>query len=729
MRVYSRRELAEQARLLAANEFCEPPHEIAGELLESLKPRAAMSTIDWSVNRRVVRKPDGTKTNWSPSRSKALLPIAEAHDNPAVREIIVPKPSRIGGTMIAENFAAKCLDSGPAWDVMWYLAGPNEVTSYADRILKPIMEDHFAKRLPKAGTDGNTKTLKRVGSQTLELMVMSAKTTTNRQAGYIVFDEPDSYGKAWRSNFLEQGRQRQSDLGTDRKIYACAHPDVGWSGGISAAWILSTQGIYIFRCPSCGTHGSPYPTKHWPGVPRFRLSYEKAPEGTPIDRRLALAGRTAEIACPNGCPLGELERGQMIDDGSYMHKGQVLDVDAGIIGEIEENETWGFWVHVLMSGQVPLSSLARQLEGALEHKERTGKNDKIKQVLVRTFGEAFESEADLKGIDAEALKRRTAALARRTDDNDTGVVDFTLGIAPREVRFITAAADPGHRKVDVLLRGWDLEGRSWLIDRFTIRQRRHDDDVMRDIDLVNVQDDWHVLDAVIDRRVPIQGRPGFALPVAVLLIDSGDGNITNKAYEYASRASDRRWGSWSRVRCLKGAPGKRPHLGLKPTMLSVDNEGKKIEPAVALHIAGVDGLKDDIFGNDDGAGLLLIEDGSPGQIYFPADFPQAGYDELFREPKIEGTYVRNGAQETIDLLAYTECGRLLLQPDRTALVWDQSRVKGEAEWHEGMLPPWAKPVSLISKGGDPKPSGRDEQAAPARAEPQRRSPWDRMNRN
>ncbi|MGF7152626.1 phage terminase large subunit GpA-like protein [Novosphingobium gossypii] len=698
--------MAEQARLLAANEFCETPWDIAAGAVELLKPRDTLTTIEWSTNRRVVRKPDGTRTDWSPTRSKALLPIAEAHDNPNVREIVVPKPSRIGGTMIAENFAAKCLDNGPSWDVMWYLAGPNEVTSYADRVLRPIMEDHFAGRLPKPGTDGNTKTLKRVGSQTFELMVMSKTTTTNRQAGYIVFDEPDSYGKAWRSNFLEQGRQRQSDLGTDRKIYACAHPDVGWSGGIAAAWILSTQGIFVFRCPSCGVHGSPYPTKHWPDVPRFRLDYTKAPEGTPIDQRLALARRTASIACPNGCALGELERGQMIDEGCYMHKGQVLDLEAGILGDVEDNETWGFWVHVLMSGQVPLSSLAQQLEGALEHKERTGKNDKLKQVLVRTFGEAFESEADLKGIDAASLRRRTEALAKPAKgDDDRQLVDFIMGTVPDGVRFITAAADPGHRKVDVLLRGWDLHGRSWLIDRYTIRQRRHDDGIMRDIDLVNVQDDWHVLDAVIDRKLPMQSRPGYAMPVAVLLIDSGDGNSTAKAYEYASRMANRRWGSWNRVRPIKGMGGNRPHLGLKPTWLSVDDDGRKIEPPVPLHIAGVDGLKDDLFGNDEGTGVLLIDDGSPGQIYFASNFPQAGYDELFREPKIEGKYVRNGAQETIDLLAYTECGRLLLKPDRA-----------DIKWSEGKLPPWATPVSPEPKGGDPENGGRDDQAAPTHPE-------------
>ena len=726
MRVYSRQELADQARLLGSDQFCQKPERIAESLLAGLMPPVPMSALDYATKVRKIRKPDGTHTSWSAERSRALTPIVEAHDNPAVREIIVPKPSRIGGTMIAENFAAKCLEGDPAWDVMWYLAGPTEVASYADRVLRPLMEDHFADRLPRPGTDGNTKTLKRVGTQTLELMVMSKTTTTNRQAGYIVFDEPDSYAKAFRNGFLEQGRQRQSDLGTNRLIYACAHPDVGWSGGIAAAWTLSTQGIYIFCCPSCGVHGSPYPTRYWPDVPRFRLDYEKAPEGSPIDRRLTLAGQSASIACPHGCSLGEADRVKMIDGGSYLHKGQQLDDSRGIVGEMDESETWGFWPHVLTSTQVPLSNLARQLEGALEHKQRTRKNTKITQVMVRTFGEVLESEADLKGVDARGLKKRTEAFAIASDQR----VDFPMGVAPAGVRFITAAVDPGHHKADVLLRGWDLEGRSWLIDRRTIRQRERADGVMRDIDLKNVQDDWHALDEVVDRLVPMQDKPGYALPVAILFIDSGDGNVTAKAYEYARRMAGRRWGAWPRVRCLKGVGGqKRDALAVKPSWLSVDDDGKKIEPPVPLHIAGVDVLKDDIFGNDEGIGYLLIDDGGPGQIYFAADFPQTGYDELFREPKIEGTYVRDGAQETIDLLAYTECGRLLLKPDREELIWDASRAPRGITWSEALLPPWARPVSLNPKGGDQAVARQEDPAlAPARAAPAQ-TMWDAMNGN
>ena len=701
MRVLSRKELAEKAELLSAHRFCQNMADIAERQVSRLTPKEALTTLKWSETRRVVRKPDGTKTNWSRERSAALVPICDAHDNPDVREIIVPKPSRIGGTMIAENFAAKCLDNSPSWDVMWYLAGPTEVTSYADRVLKPLFEDHFADRLPRPGTDGNTKTLKRIGTQSLELMVMSKTTTTNRQAGYIVFDEPDSYTRDFRSNFLEQGRQRQSDLGTDRKIYACAHPDVGWSGGIAAAWLQSTMGIYIFRCPSCGTHGSPYPTKHWENVPQFRLHYEKSPEGTPIDRRLAKARETAVIACPNGCALGEAERAKMIDEGSFMHKGQVLDIDAGIIGEVETNETWGFWLHVLMAKQVGIPSLASQIEAAMEHKERTGKSDKLKQVMIRTFGEVFEGAGNAAGLDARALKKRTAELAE--DAGEAAPVAYRMGTVPAGVKFLTMAIDVGGGKFDILVRGWDLQRRSWIVDRRTIRQRLHPDGSWRDIAPSKDQADWAVLEAEIDRLVPFAADPDLALPIACTMIDASDGNVTWKAYEFARRMDKRRWGTWRKVRCIKGSTSaKAEPLPPAPTKISKDNEGKPVEPIVTLHVLGVHKLKESALED------LAIDDRSPGHCYFPADMRDKHFEELFNEVLIDGKWVRNGPNETLDLMGYTEAARLLLQPDRTSINWAD----------KNSMPIWAKPVSLQPEGGDPQDRG-DE--APAKAVQPKRS--------
>lgn len=684
MRVYSRRELAEQASLLSSHQFCQRPADIAASLLDRLLPRETISTLDYSLAHRVIRKPDGTKTKWSLDLTPYLAPIMAAHDDPEVLEIVVPKPGRCGGTVVAENHAMKRLDFGPSGDIMWYLAGPEEVRSYADRVFRPLFEDHVgvAARIGGSASD-NKKTMKRVGSQTIELMVMSAKTTTNRQGAYIVFDEPDSYSRDFRSNFIEQGRQRQRMLGNDRKIYGCAHPDIGWSGGIAAAWVLSTQGIFIMQCPHCEGYGSPYPTRYWDDVPRFKLDYDRCPEGTPIDQRLSRAEATAGILCPHcGVILGEAERAQMVDEGSYMHRGQEIEIKAGITGDPDKNRTWGFWIHVLMSKQVGLGELARELEGAIEHKERTGKTDKLKQVLVRTFGEVFEGAGDLKGINAKYLRDRTRELAEIEEVNR---VSYQMGEVPAGVRFLTAAVDVGGDKFDLLVRGWDGERRSWVIDRRTIRQRQHADGVWRDIAPGKVQDDWTVLEAELDRLYPLQYDPGQALPVAVMTVDASDGNVTWRAYEFARRMRRKTWGNWQRVRCVKGSTvAKAEPLPPSPTKISRDNEGKAIEPVITLHVLGVYRLKEEAVED------LGIDDHSPGQIYFAANTPAKAFEELFNEVLIEGKWVRNGPNETLDLLGYTEAGRLMLQPDRKGIVWAEPDKR----------PIWARPISLQPRGGD-----------------------------
>lgn len=691
MRVYSKQELVEQARLLATHQFCQRPEDVAAARLDGLRPSEPISTIAWSEDCRVIRKADGTRTNWSRRLTPYLVPIMDAHDDPRIRKIVVPKPSRTGGTVVAENFALKCLDRGPYWSIMWYLAGPTEVDSYADRIVKPMFEDHsrIRARIGPTSSD-NKKTMKKVGSQTFELLVMSKTTTTNREASYIVFDEPDSYNKDFRSNFLDQGEQRQAMLGNDTKIYACAHPDLGWTGGIAAAWLVSTQGIFVMRCPHCGDHGSPYPTKHWKDVPRFRLIYEESPEGTPVNARLARAARTAVVVCHRGCVITEHERHRMVDEGSYMHKGQTLDIEAGIIGEIEDNETWGFWVHVLMSKQRTLPELARALEAAIEHRERTGKSDKLKQVLVRTFGEAFEGAASLDGVTAETLKTR-AKEEKITE----------LGECPDWVKFITAAVDPGGAKFDISFRGWDLEGRSVWLDRSTLRQRLWSDGQLRDINTRERIEDWDVLiETVIKRRFRIAGTDQ-ALPVAVTTIDVSDGHVTWIGRNFAARCvkAGLYWGTrdkpWCRVQVIQGSPrATAPELG---KARKTDEKGKSFGKGVQEWTLGVHKLKELSLER------LAIDDGGPGQCFFAPHIDRKHFEEYFNEPLIDGTFVRQGPNESLDLFGYEEAGRLMLNPDRR-----------DYDWAQGKLPRWAKPVPFQPEGGDPEiPTGQAQNAAQA----------------
>jgi phage terminase large subunit GpA-like protein len=704
VRVLTKQEIAEACELIAQDAFCADIFDIATETLRFLDPPREISTLEYSIEHRKIRQSDGETADWSLDLTPYLAQPMAALDAPGIHEVIVPKPARSGGTVVAENYALKTMEFGPAGDIMWYLAGPDEVGSYAERVFKPLFEDHegVAAKIG-GGPSDNTLRRKRIGGYTVELLAMSGKTTTNRQGRFIVFDEPDSYSKKFTSNFLEQGRQRQRMVGSLRKIYACAHPDIGWSGGIAQAWLQSSRGIFVMACAECSGHASPYPTKHWPDVPRFKLDYKRAPERTPIGERLKMARETAAMICPHcGVELDDAQRKEMVATGDYMHAGQTLDVDLGIVGDMDPTITMGFWIHALMVSQVTLAELAVEMEGAIEHRERTGKADKLRQVMVRTFGEVFEGAAGSGSVDAAALRERTKSMASADE-----AISYRMGEVPDGVLFATAAIDTGGNRFDVVIRGWDLERRSWLIDRFTIRQRMHPDGVMRDIRPTRVADDWLVLESqVIDRLIPMQSDPSKAMPVAVTMIDTGDGNATWLAYEFARRMDKKRWGDWRKVRCIKGVGGKRERLSA-PTKISKDSEGKVVKPVITLHTLGVDDLKRDTVTD------LAIADGSPGQCYFALNTPKDAFDEFFNETEQEGKWVRSGPNESLDCYAYAEAGRILLEPDRKDRLWRDPAKR----------PIWARPIDLSPDEPDEAP----EAPRPATPKPAKRSILDRFD--
>ena len=685
MRVYSRTELSETIEQIAADGFCADIADIARQARSHLIPPQDIGTIECAERYRYFRSPKGDKKFlWNRQQTPYLLgPANFGLDDPTCREVIMPKPGRSGGTAIFECYEHKLMKFGPMPDMLIYLGSDSEVDSYCDKGFRYLFEDHpdVKAKIGPERSDDKIKA-KKVDGRSVEVLQANSKTITGRQAAWMRVDEIDTFQPKLASNFLEQSRIRGRQLGSHRKVGITSHPDLGWSSGVAQAWSMSSKGIYIMQCPNCGGHASPYPTKHWPDVPRFRLVYEKMPEGAAwtLSKRLKVAEETAAMQCPH-CLTGldDKQRFAMVDEASegrgtgrntlngWMHEGQWLDVEAGIMGEPDENPARGFWIHGLMVKAITNAELARDLEGANAHYQSTRKTDKLRQVLAKVFSEIFEGAGAGQDLDSAGLQKRAKVVV--TDEAvDDGLI-FRVGRCPPSVRFITAAVDVGHGKFDVSYYGWDTESRSWWLDRLTYRQRRWPDGVMRDIRPTDRIEDWDVLYEVIDRRFPIIGRPGWEMPVAAVCIDSGDGNATWKAREFARRSirNGRFWGSkanpWPKVRLIKGAkPKDAPPLPVVPRKVSKDEHGQAVEPIV-----------------------LEFDLGGIAANHF---------DEFFGETLKDGKWDRNGPNESLDLFVYAEAGRQMLQPDRKDIKWD-----------DGKLPPWASPIPVIVEGGDPAVEG------------------------
>ena len=709
--------LTREVTRLGSGECYADPVMLLRDALSRYRPPEKISTVDWAEKNRTFRLADsGAVVPYDRWRTPYNIAPSNALDEPGVELVVMVKPSRSGGTTIAENFIAKMIDIGPMGRVAWYLGSDKAVKEYCEGAIRPLFDDHprLRAKIGKGKSD-NTDTRKRVSGHLIEFLAANDSNFRNREFYFGVMDEPDGWTRFAESP-KTQLRGRQKNIGRRRKGFILSHPDKGWRAGVAPAWESTSRGIYVMRCAECDLFAAAHATKFWPDVPEFRLHYQRD-DKAPVDARIAMAGRTAGMACPHcGSVLDDAQRFAMVDQAGredwWMHRGQTLDPVEGIQGEPEPHTERGFYVHGLMVKTSPAAELARGLEEALIKYERSGGSREatkaLREFMSKQLGEIFEGKTGLEGVTSATLQKRARA-----------EVATEFGMCPTDVLFITAAVDVGAGKFDVSFRGWDLESRSWWLDRLTIRQRLWSDGRLRDIRTREPIEDWEeaLIEDVVLRTFPIIGKPGYAMPVAAVAIDVSDGNVTWIGREFAARCYRKGlyWGTptsfWPRVNLIQGSRNKdAPPLPPKPR--HKDDKGRKFPKGAWEWSLGVHELKELALDR------LAVRDGGPGQCYFAPDIDGAYFDEYFNEPLIDGKFVRQGLNESLDLFGYEEAMRLMMKPDRPALKWSDAAKR----------PPWAKPILLLPEGGDPAASMTEAKpAAESAPKPSLLNRFDQLN--
>lgn len=703
--------LQRDSEAIARGEYLADPIEILRKALARFRPPSRISTVDCAEQFRKFRTTEGgALVPYDRWRTPYNIGAMDALDDPAVNLVVMVKPSRSGGTTVAENYLFKMMLFGPMGDVGWYLGSDDAVKAYVEKIVRPMFEDHpdLEKKLG-TGKGDNTQAAKRVAGHMIEYLAAKDGNFRNREFVYGIMDEPDGWSK-YSESAETQLYGRQKNVGNRRKGIILSHPDKGWKAGTAAAWMTSSRGIYVMRCAECQSFAAAHATKYWPDVPQFTLWWAKDEvdfktgeivrprERLDLDERVALAERTAGVKCPHcGSVLDEKQRHAMIDEagreGWWMHRGQTLDADEGIIGDRDPTHKLGFWVHGIMVKTSPAGELAKAVEEALTKYERSGGSrvatKAVREVMSKQLCEIFEGKSDIEGLTAAAVQKRSRKGLPR-------------GLFPKGALFITAAVDVGSKKFDVSFRAWDEEGRSWWLDRLTIRQTPDAEGRLRDIATRERVEDWEsaLIDDVILRTFPIEGRDDAEMPVAQVVVDVSDGNVTWIGREFAARCYKRGlvWGAkarWPRVQLIQGSP-TRTAPELPPNPRYADPSGKRFPVGVWEWSLGVHRLKELVLER------LAISDGGPGQCYFAQGIGRHYFDEYFNEPLVDGKFERQGPNESFDLFGYEEAARLMLKPDRADIDWQ----------NEHKRPVWARPISLQPEGGDPAVAADDVAAKP-----------------
>lgn len=683
---------------LSRDGYCADANAETRKLLGMLLPPERVATIDCAAEHRYFRNPEGVgKRRYLVARTPYMRGPQDSLDRSDKRMTVVVGPERCGKSVGGENHLFKRLRNGPLTDTIIYLQADTDVDSYADKEFKDFFDadlhSEIAAQIGPKPSD-NKRELKRVAGKTVQLLPANDNNLRQKEAPFIIATEIDGWRKSVRSKAVQEIRGRQKSFGNQAKAYVESHADLGMDGPIVTAWKDSTRGVPFWPCAECGDWSSPHPQIAPKGMV-MELVYTR--DDSLGDReRLAKVDKTARLACPHcGSLLDDAQRDEMADQVAWVFEGETIARDGTVTGEPIEHDVDGFWIHGTMSKIVRLGAIAREYVAALVYFERTRNPIPLRRAIVKTKGEAYEGSGG-RPITEKALEEA----AER---------GFARGTVPDGVHFITAAVDIGHSKFDVGFWGWDLEGRSWLIDRITIKQVTGKDGILRDIRPPERLGDWSVLrEQVIERRFPLARDEELVMPVAVTCIDVGDGHVTAKGRQFAQACADLEWAGrksrFPRVKLIRGATSKdAPEVPIRPTPVEKDEHGNQPDPPVFEWKLGVFELKTVVLET------LAVDDDGPGQCYYARGLPQSAFAEYVGERLIDGEFVRTGPNETLDLHAYARAGRLILKPDRPEINW-------------AVPPIWARAVQLPPPATE---QGTADVSAPAK--PKRKNILERFD--
>jgi len=274
------------------------------------------------------------------------------------------------------------------------------------------------------------------------------------------------------------------------KVETYIHPETGlehWKPGESAdvaspiwrLWQEGTRHEWAVPCQHCAEYF----------VPRFKLLVW--PEKATPDQ----AYRDAGLACPHCGGIHEEKHKPALNEGGRLLAPGQKVVEAEVVGDPPETDTFSFWVSGLMSPWVTFGQRARNWLRAVESKDQ----GRIQAQLNTSFGELYMQSGDAPSW--EVVKECAGG--------------YQSGDVPGFVEWLFLTVDVQKDRLEYVVRGWGApEMQSALIEEGLLMGETDKPDV------------WQALDGLM-------AREWGAHHVKAVAVDSG--YRTDQVYDWCSR--------------------------------------------------------------------------------------------------------------------------------------------------------------------------------------------------
>lgn len=638
------------------------------EVLDHLKPYQDISTHEVAVKDRYLQDMSGNKIRYDESKTPFAKDIHDACDHPDIRIVAVKGPARGTKTTSAENLLLKIGKYGPRRNVLWFMHTEPDVKRYVRERVEFFLREHeelWAKYDNKTRPAWNMKI---IDGMLWEYAPANPSTTRGRSAALIVADEIDAMRKDIRAAIITLIKNRQREFGNLAKAFVCSHPDQGPLEGIDAILRDSDQRQRYWWCFECGFMMGPAAEIEqsrrvtW-NIPQLMKQGIEMPR----DELLDFVKENVSLSCPNcRVPIDNKERLALDAHGRWMGNGQFIENEE-IEGELKANDIAGFTIHAFMAPFFPLQDAARDFAEATLTFRETRNDSKLKEETVKTLGETY------KGDDPASQVKEWKLVKVRL--RDTG---YKMGTIPRGVEFLTAMVDVQGDRFEAGVIGWNRHRESWLIDRFSIKQRLG----LKNIKPADSLEDWDAIEsAVIHQVYPFAHDPEHGMMIGKISIDTGGApGVTQNARTWAANLLGRAENPLEQWRLIlqqgdawdttakkkeKASDKTRDLYGSPPRALRTDTADQPLLTTIYERTPNVTQIKRIL------SFRMAIENPGAGRMHLPSDIEDHHVRELTAETYINGVWMLTGGirNETWDIWVGCEVGRALLAPDDETIAW------------------------------------------------------------
>lgn len=639
--------------------------------------------------------------------------------------VAIAGPGQVGKTTGPENFLLHSVMNSPG-DFLWYMQSDEALQAYVKKTIDQmiLMHPDMKGALGLKAIDDSLH-FKRFRSLTVEFLTATEKNMINKKAPRVIGDEIDAYPKDLGDPKALLDVRRQT-YGHESMLVAISHPDRAnglvpekdWTEGIMAIYADSDRRVWWWKCPHCAAYSSPNPTAARVMTLEYDTQLLMEPEGGPDGpKRLATLDEveaSAHLLCPvNGCVIDDQHRRQMNQTGFWAGLGQVVAQDGTVTGKLIKRKTAGFWIVGVMSPFIigGIGGLARARVKAEREMLVTGESKTLRNVICKQWGLPYTPPRALGSVDAKTLADRA----------EGGLTLGVIPMIPDGVRFLTCTVDVQMGYFEFLVRGWGVDGESWVIDRGRIIA-----------DPATNPLDWDKLpERLFKRTWPMADGSGRSMGVRASSIDSGGAaGVTQQAYDA--------WMRWKRKNLVRyfgkvgGKDGRdvfnimltkganRPNSP-KLSVVYPDTPRQANKAAakgeIPLVLFNPNLFKDDLLGH------LLKAEAGPWYVHFPAGgsegFPHGLLSETGEAPHpwfeqlVAETRMPDGKWQLINPSARNEALDLMVMSHVIAHLHGLTRIKWERP------PVWAAMWDLnpmVKKAPTVPPEGAPP-AAPAPGAP------------